>query len=1105
MSNSWDSLLGGQSNMIGAPTPELETEEEKRKKAETWLSGIGNNPLDAAGDLLNPLSYNGGKLTKVEDFAARSILSAGKKVSATMDALRLIEEEGKAGQYANLGDNFDYLSTPVTAMQSPGLFTKGILETGKELFVENPTKFMIKHSPFLDPETTSILGEFTKKTDETVNLMKAQFEAENGGMTEGMKMLGQAQSWSQVHAAFKEDKWGILRDMGTEAAGQIIALAATRKLPGGASGQITGAGAISFGFNFGINVQDSLAQGKQVNEALDDGLTKTYADVLGDTMGLGLAGIKYAKKKIYDRLWQFGADSIGSTLLMKQSREAVDEDMSFGDLVANFGSNIFFSTPAEIFSAVKEHKYDASVKDALIADAYKGNTTAAQVVVMGSFLDARAERNQNGLDLEEAVAAMQAENGLPPVSAEEINVTRTNDPKDLPAAREANTLPAAGQYNRNATGTPGSIGWVQQLSNRLGIEETHGPGGGLLKQSKRITEESFKKGKAILAWGSKETERMRAALFDHDVSSPEMQLVRAREKLEAEIETDVHTNVNAFLKELLPNVSIIVTDKIFREPTLNEDGTPNEVKTGGLLTHLEPAPDGTPRYVLSLNKSRFFKQDNSTRQADGSPSLVYDKTKMLTTLVHEFGHAFVAQKVKGFSNQAIEGLRESYNTIMAAVENIPLGEAIQVLYPKGLIPSVISALRPEVINFPLSKLKKSGPLTEFLSFREFLANQFAKAVLEDDKAMSVLPGLRPLIAEMKQRTSQIEESLGSSFPDAKKALTSAFIENLLHIRTAKEEKSMKGVEGLKDYNTPTTDNSAWFKLKQGEDFFAIDTESVVQTSDDVKVPEPERRALKRTILALAIDPARQKEINHLELATTFDKYLQFESDVQAKWDQLNPVLKIVQRFLGNDPKTPDLIQKARGSGRIASIAANLFQMTELNPNIKELQDYVKEHDAGVSERNQELHQADQLIQTLQNKPKAQLDALGRVLIDLTSGIFERKYNKELNNIKAGDPGGDLKQQSLTARNQVMATYGLPSTIPKDISRIERYFRGKIHKLEALELSQVMEKWESGRLNTEQLKKQGYISGTVQSSSFKEYEDLFYNKPSTEPQVMIYEQ
>jgi len=538
---------------------------------------------------------------------------------------------------------------------------------------------------------------------------------------------------------------------------------------------------------------------------------------------------------------------------------------------------------------------------------------------------------------------------------------------------------------------------------------------------------------------------------------------------QAQIEKDVFNTAKTFINALMPNASIVISNKPVMAPRINEDGTRTKPNPQGAMTWLEPAADGTPRGIMTLNESKFFRQDDSTRQADGSPTLVYDRAAMLSTFVHEFGHSFIMNKIKKFSPEAMTGLRASYENIMSSIQNVSYKDAVQIMFPKAMVPTALAQIPSDQHGIPFSQFKMNKEYV--LSFREYLANQFAKAVLEDDKAVSILPQLKPFISEIKAATKMLESSLTSYYPDAPKAITNALFENLLKEQVKGEAHKLKTGQRTESLYAPETTNSTWTELKHTQDsLFKIDPTSIEAASNNTSLPPQERRALKRTMLAMAIDPKVTKEVDHYELATTFDKYLQFESDVQKKWDQLNPITKIIQKFLKNDPGTPELIAKAAGSGRIASIAANLFQMTELNQNVKALQDYVKEHDAGVAERNQELHQADQLIQTLQNKPKAQLESLGKVLVDLTSGIFEKKHNKELSTIRAKDPGGDLKKQSIQARNKVMAEYGLPPAISKDISRIERYFRGKIHKLEALELQQVMEKWESGRMNTEQLKK-----------------------------------
>lgn len=1036
-------------------SPQVQGEEERKKRAEEWLKNIAQNPLGELGDVLyNPSEQ---ELTPVQDFVARSVLTTAKKLTATMDTLRLIEQQGKAGAYPTFSDNFDYLTDPQKFMAAkPGLLTSGILETAKEALVEVPRTFFIHNSPFLDPESQTLLSDFTQKTDQTVANLKLDFETKYGGLSQGMKDLQKAEwgDWGQVREAFKNDTGGILRDMGTEAAGYIATLALTRKLPGAGNAQVTYAGASSFGLNFGQNVQDSLAAGKKVNEALDDGLTKTYADVLGDTMGLGLAGLKFAKKKIYDRMWQFGADSVGSTLLTAQSRDAVSEDLSFGDLVASFGSNVFFSTPAEIFSAVKEHQYDKAIKDALPSVAYTGNATEMNFTNMSSFLDAEAKFLQNQQELIDNTTLTLEDSDLPPPTNEELRFARDVDSLGQNEAGRA-SAPNSGvsQYASNL-GTIHPFQKVKQVMDSFGLEITVGPNGGELKTPRKIEETDIKPGKVTLAWDMTANQRERATLFDGDTTSPEAILVKRKEDLQKQIWTDAQQTAQKFIEAFNPQLGLVITNKTLNAPKLDAEGKPIKQNIVGSMTFLEPDANGKPRGVLSLNENFFYRQDDSIRQADGSPTLVYDKANMLSTLVHEFGHKYILDKVQKMSPEALTGLRASYDSIISTISDLPFKDAIQILHPKAAIPGWLRKVPASEHQFPYRQFQPKETLNYAYSFREFLANQFAKAVLEDDKAQSVVPELRPFVEDIKARTKQIESSLAKEFPDAQKTLTNAFLDTLLGERVDRERNLLKGGKKTEKLYSPQTFNQTWSKLETGENVFQIKTESAINSIEDTNLPAPERRAMKRAILALGADAQTKPNLDHYELATTFDKYLQFESDVQKKWDALNPVTKMVQKILKNDPGTPETIAKAAGSGRIAAIAANLFQMGELNPNIRELHIYNAERDAGQAERNQELYDAETLISTIQNKPKAELENMARLLTDLSVGRITIS--------------GEDAQARRAKELQILAQYKLPPTSGKALSTILKFFRGKLEKLESLELTQVMEKWQEGLLSTEKM-------------------------------------
>lgn len=978
------------------------------------------------------------------DFAARAGISTAKKLSATMDTFRLMEMQARNGGQDFSISSEDVNGSPImqtlrSAVPSVGILP--VLDTLGDTLMKSGGE-VLAAQPLIGDMDKSVLGYLSQKADEGVNAVKTMFELEYGGMSEGMKQLGEAQDWSQVKEALGSDAGGIVRDMGAEAAGYVAALALTRKMPGGSS-QLTSAAASSFALNFGTNVQDSIAKGKKVNEALDDGLFKTYADVLGDTMGIGFAGLKFAKKKIYDRVWQFGADSLGSTLLVQQSRQAVDEDLSFGDLVSTFGSNVLFSSPAEIFASVKEHQYDAAVKkikDAFEANVYTGRTSKDQAADFSVYFSARGEYNQNQSNLVEGTQEVLNVSGLIPPTEGELIAATTRDRADVPTEKRI-SIDQGQQYLSNGIGNNWGINELPALYADKGLELTHGPNKGKLSAPRAIEETDYAPGKSILAWASPDTDIMKLKLLPGDTTSPDYQLYKAREKVETQIQKDVTEVVDVFVKTFMPNTSLLVTNKSMSPVKKDKNGKLVNNEQGS-MTYLDPTSSGVERGILSLNISKFFRQDDTVRQADGSPSLIYDKSGIITTLVHEVGHKYMMDKIKTFSPEAVKGLRASYDHITNSIGKLPLKDAIQILYPKGIIPQFLSTIESKHLDVPFEKFTLFQD-NYVMSFREFLANQFAKAALEDSNISSMIPELQPLAKEIQTMTQGIQESLSKEFPEVRKTMTAAFTDMVLRNRMLSERDRLGAPNRTGDTITlesPLTDNAIWNKLTRSNSIFEIDTSSAIDAANDSKIPEVDRRAMKRSLLALGIENGLTPSVDHVELALTFDKYLQFESAVQKNWDSLGPITRGVKKFLGTAPVSIDLIEKSRGSGRIAAIAGTLFQLSELNPNIKELQVYVREHEKAAASRNEELHEAEGLVTHLQQRPKDQLDNMGRVLVDVTIGKFSEKLK-----LNQGDMPKTLRE------------YGLPPEAGKDVKRVLDYFSSKLTKLQALEVEQINER------------------------------------------------
>lgn len=829
------------------------------------------------------------------------------------------------------------------------------------------------------------------------------------------------------------------------------------------------------------NIDQSFKKTQDLDYALGAGLTKSAVEAVGNMAVLPLMGLRWAKAPLVDitAKWLGSAGSGSASYI--GVREALGEDITKGEIFQVVGFNFLLGAPIDIAIG---HGYkalgDIKVKPTS-PDMFAPSTTETFVINYGrmhaleknlNYLEQSVESFGESIPVREReLADIRAQNmqlphlpgdDLPNIPTEVRQKLETgvkeNSGVDLEAARQLYTSNRRTVRDANALEERLAQHPINRMSNERNAPrpiDPHNLKGGRVYGSwfepatdpaitGRVLKEDLDAYNAATELGNKEI--ITAAKQQYEKSAIAHSTATKSHELGAKVYSFTKKYVQMLAKIFDPNSAYILGNVLEKSTSL-----------GGMSSYTNKA--GTKVRLLQIQESKMWSVDyNAKPDMDGHFPVVFNKWKAIETITHEFMHAAVTDKFN-LANQKIRAA--IVNAYSAYLEGAEKSSSIRGVLEEVTGPEITEAILPGKDRAINAANYKDATAT-LLSFPEFLANSFAKALLYQD-GLGQIPELRQFAAENKAWFEGLTKQMEKVMPSE---LTLGF-NNILHYmsmsRTLQKEVGLvKQAENWKPGMTairrvaiqhPAT-HSALFADTLAR-ILGSTVKNLIAMVDSDKYTRAEKVAMRDTIKELNLHTKPDQIVISHDLASRFDQHLQFQNAIDAQWAATGVITKGVKKLLGQVPEMARWEAEIQETGKVSAVFKTLYQLAWDNPKNAYLQRFVSHIRDIVKIRNQVFTKTKAVQDRVATLTFEQQESAGRYMFAKSSGHFDDlviDLADQLQNTPEFRGKDELLARNAAKKQLLENEYNLNSDAMRVVGEVYSYFNESLGLREKAEIT-----------------------------------------------------
>ena len=539
--------------------------------------------------------------------------------------------------------------------------------------------------------------------------------------TRTLAKLAEADSLGEFYDVFMEspEKWNTFKEF----VGTVLPSSAA--FAGGAALQgLKGAFGTSMILDWGNSYQESMAQGKSKEEALQDATIKALTQAGIDTATLSVAKIKLAQNKYLDAMGQLTVQAAGGGFAEWAKHELVDEKTTFGKIALEAGGELI-GAPIDIY-AIRAHDARIKKQQAMVEELRKKIETAEIDITIDEVqdiidqLDLRAE--------EEAKDTTEA-----PDTGIDLKKGETQEMKLMGNLGQGSHIDAEGMMALEIESRVKTAdGKGEQHISEINWDETPAVGAvdtQLNNEVMSIRAEIAKRQAELVDSGHPNPEQdplleaMQVALQDK-----EAMLKLSNAKIDAATKM-----VNEWVRALAPDMKVIVsTGSIGKIIAAKYVDTVEKANGYGLYkTEKEYQSALKKAYDYDVNygpgtRGHFYRSDSgisfveiNPNNLDGSAIVEgMSVADMAEVVAHEFGHALIREVYLKSDQKARRALRQGYRKWLHKLVGAKTGTEFWEIHG----PAARASRRAGESEMFTS------PDSYWYNFDEYLANQLGKSV-----------------------------------------------------------------------------------------------------------------------------------------------------------------------------------------------------------------------------------------------------------------------------------------------------------------------------------------------------------------------------------------
>lgn len=934
--------------------------------------------------------------------------------------------------------------------------------------------------------------------------IRTNYDRSRGEESGATKRVLSASDMNNAWQEFKKDPSAVAYDLAPDALGTLVEFAMGGMVGKAAApatpvvGAGAGVGISSIFSNFGYNVDASLASGKDMSMALNDGWNKTIIQAAGDALPIPLLKLELVKrgvlKSTVNRLAQTMLATGGQLAATVGSHELVDEELDPGQLFLVFGMSAL-TVPSELAIATR-NLYGEKTRVPIDPSLIQGRTVTLEAAFDGAYLDAMARAQRAKERMLGAATVAATENPRVDVELGAMVNPITKELSKAPSERSdllddpgpfldftsIESQFSAGSAITRITPNRGLNVADEVPITLTGVNEVPPKKPTFLSALFSLDKRphSWRSGNVATAWskprpiedfdfliqemrnavanadpGSAESQHLSKALREYEV---ERIIAEERHKVDDSIERSVQFIARTFFKALDPTASVVITNN--PKIGLHRDGY------GFSYTFSPPKKGQHAKYVVAVNEAQFWGLKEKTDLSGGTKQVpFFDLDAFKGTLVHEMAHPVATLRMLRETPDVVKGLHTLYQADMQQMLDKGLRNFNNLTMPKSV--AAVFNKNLDDIGYADKPLKDVGiELTRkdyIFSFAEWLANKFSKVLLDTDLT-GVTPELKKLARVFGSEVGAYAKESGLDYGPTTEGFRN-FIQHIAAQNVAHAEKT-KILLGDKRWEllAPETFSQLWSRLPADNRATASQLETLFK---DESLPRRERIALARVIRAHNLDKSKLP-LEMSEFARDFDAALKFEINWEKHWESTSGLTRLftkkpedwksLQDTTAYDGMNVRLGNREFNFGRTVTYFMTLTELAKRNPMVRPLSDFVKGFRDMVSKRATQLQVADDVLKQVLRIPVKTREKVGEFLLDWTDGTVE--------DLRKNGPI-DKNGMRPTFEHIARTVYGLSKSDYEVAHKITDLFSSNLRDLQQAEQDRIVRRTQRGEIDFNQ--------------------------------------